>query len=113
MRRGDVVLVDWPYTDQQGSKLRPAIVVQADSLNSLLDDTILVQVTGTGHSIPGAEVEIDLAQEPTSGLVKISYASCFNILTVEQATIDQTLGYLSNALMSQLEKCLKTVLEIP
>jgi len=39
MNRGDVVLVDWPFSDLSGSKLRPAIVVQADFLNGLLDDT--------------------------------------------------------------------------
>jgi mRNA-degrading endonuclease toxin of MazEF toxin-antitoxin module len=40
MNRGDVVLVDWPFTDLSGSKLRPAIVVQADFLNGLIDDTV-------------------------------------------------------------------------
>ena len=43
MNRADVVLVDWYYTDLGGSKLRPAVVVQADFLNGLIDDTILVQ----------------------------------------------------------------------
>ena len=33
MNRGDVVLVDWPYSDLTGSKLRPAVVAQADLLN--------------------------------------------------------------------------------
>jgi len=27
MKRGDVVEVDWQYTDMTGSKLRPAVVV--------------------------------------------------------------------------------------
>jgi hypothetical protein len=27
MKRGDVVEVDWQYTDMSGSKLRPAVVV--------------------------------------------------------------------------------------
>ena len=63
MNRGDVVLVDWAYSDLTGTKLRPAVVVQADFLNGLIDDTILVQVTGTRHGISGTEVEIDPAQE--------------------------------------------------
>ena len=58
MNRGDVVLVDWPYSDRTGSKLRPAVVVQADFLNGLIDDTVLVQITSTSHGIqrrlPGA-----------------------------------------------------------
>jgi hypothetical protein len=37
MKRGDVVEVDWPFSDLSGTKPRPAIVVQADFLNSLLD----------------------------------------------------------------------------
>jgi mRNA interferase MazF len=113
MTRGEVVLVDWPYTDLSGSKLRPAVVVQADFLNSLIDDTILVQITGTRHGIPGTEVEIDPAQETGSGLLKVSYVSCTNILTKEQALIDQVIGYLSAAVLGQIEACLKTVLAIP
>jgi hypothetical protein len=29
MTRGEVVLFDWAYTDGRGSKMRPAVVVQA------------------------------------------------------------------------------------
>ncbi len=39
MNRGDVLLVDWPYSDGTGSKLRPAVVVQADFLNGLIVTT--------------------------------------------------------------------------
>jgi mRNA-degrading endonuclease toxin of MazEF toxin-antitoxin module len=41
MKRGEVVLVDGPFSDRTGSKLRPAVVVQADFLNGLIDDTVL------------------------------------------------------------------------
>ncbi len=40
MNRGDVVELDWPFSDRTGSKTRPAVVVQADFLNGLIDDTI-------------------------------------------------------------------------
>src|SRR5205085_12498889 len=68
MNRGDVVELDWPFSDRTGSKTRPAVVVQADFLNGLIDDTILVQVTGTRHGLPGTEVEIDPSVETVSGL---------------------------------------------
>jgi mRNA interferase MazF len=113
MRRGEVVLVDWPYSDQTGKKLRPAIVVQNDLLNGLIDDTILVQITSTKHGIPHTEVEIDPAQELGSGLLHVSYASCFNLLTYDQDLIHQTLGYLSPATMRLVVDCLKKVLELP
>jgi mRNA interferase MazF len=113
MKRGDVVLVDWPYSDLTGSKLRPAVVVQADYLNGILDDTIYVKVTGHRYGIPGTEVEIDPAVETTSGLLKVSYVSCKDLLTRDQALIHHTLGVMSDAVLRQIEACLKTVLEIP
>jgi mRNA interferase MazF len=113
MTRGEVVLVDWPYSDQTGKKLRPAIVVQNDLLNGLIDDTVLVQITTTKHGIPDTEVEIDPGQETASGLLHVSYASCDNILTYDQGLVQQTLGFLSPATMRQVAECLKKVLELP
>ena len=68
MNRGDVVEIVWHYTDRTGSKRRPAIVIQADFLNGVLDDTILVQITGTNHGL-GTEVFLDPSVETDSGLI--------------------------------------------
>ena len=43
--RADVVLVDYPYTDRTGSKVRPCVVVQNDGDNQRLDDTIVALMT--------------------------------------------------------------------
>jgi mRNA interferase MazF len=113
MNRGDVVEVDWPFTDQTGSKKRPALVVQADYLNGVIDDTILVQITSTQHGLPDTEVLLDPAVETDSGLSKVCVASCMNILTFDQNLVIRTIGYLSPAAMQEVERCLKAVLEIP
>jgi mRNA-degrading endonuclease toxin of MazEF toxin-antitoxin module len=113
MNRGDVVEVNWPYSDLTGSKVRPAIVVQADFLNSLIDDTILVQVTSTKHGIPGTEVEIDPAAETVSNLSHLCYANCMNLLTRDQGLVGPVIGCLSDAIIRQIEACLKTVLALP
>src|SRR5271168_1469737 len=105
MNRGDVVLVDWQFSDRTGSKLRPAVVMQADFLNALIDDTILVQITGTKHGIPGTEVEIDPAKETSSGLKHVCHASCTNLLTADPSFIDQSIGIPSDAIMRQIEAC--------
>lgn len=112
MKRGEVVLVDWIFSDRTGSKLRPAVVVQADFLNGLIDDTILVQITSTRHGIPGTEVEIDPATETASGLRHLSYASCATMLTADPSFIDQTIGVLSDVVLGHIDDCLKTVLEL-
>ena len=45
VHRGDVVLLDHPFSDASGSKVRPALVVQADVRNSRLTETIVALIT--------------------------------------------------------------------
>src|SRR5271168_1321317 len=105
MTRGDVVIVDWPYSDLSGSKLRPAVVVQADFLNGLVDDTIYVKVQSQRFGIPGTEVELDPTTETLSGLSQLCYASCKDVLTRDQTQVHHTLGVLSDVAMQQMEAC--------
>jgi mRNA-degrading endonuclease toxin of MazEF toxin-antitoxin module len=46
VRRGDVVTIDFPFTDQSARKRRPAVVVQADVYNRLIAKTVIAMVTG-------------------------------------------------------------------
>jgi mRNA interferase MazF len=112
MKRGDVVEVDWAFSDQTGSKIRPAVVVRADYLSSIIDDTILVQITGQIHGITGTEVVIDPAQEPLSGLAKRCVASCTNIMTYAPNFIIGVIGYLSDGVMKDIDDCLKAALDL-
>ena len=57
VRRGDIVLMDFPYSDQTGSKVRPALVVQSDVWNQKLDDTILALITGSKRRRLGATTQ--------------------------------------------------------
>ena len=57
VRRGDIVLVDFPYSDHTGSKVRPALVGQADVWNQRLDDTILALITSSRRRRLGAAIQ--------------------------------------------------------
>jgi mRNA interferase MazF len=43
--RGDVVLVDFPFSAGGGSKVRPAVVVQNDRDNRRLTNIIVAMIT--------------------------------------------------------------------
>jgi mRNA interferase MazF len=113
MRRGEVVEIEWHFSDLTGSKVRPAVVVQAAFLNGLIDDTILVKITSRHFGIPGTEVVIDPAVETASGLSRLCYASCKDILTRDQTLVLRTVGVLSDTAIRQIEACLKAVLQLP
>ncbi len=72
-----------------------------------------MKITGRRFGIPGTEVTIDPAVETASGLSKVCYASCKDLLTRDQALTLQTIGILSDAVMRQIEDRLKAVLELP
>ncbi len=44
-KRGDIVLVPFPFTDLSSSKRRPALVVSPDWFNSSNQDLVLVGIT--------------------------------------------------------------------
>jgi mRNA-degrading endonuclease toxin of MazEF toxin-antitoxin module len=113
MNRGDVVEVNWLYSDLSGTEVRPAVVVQADFLNGIIDDRIFVKITGRRFGIPDTEVEFDPALETSPGLTKVCVASCYHLLTRDQTIVGPVIGYLSDAALRKIEACLKKVLELP
>src|SRR5476651_587335 len=47
-KRGDIVLVSFPFTDLSSSKKRPALVVSPDSFNQTMQDVVLAAITTQG-----------------------------------------------------------------
>ena len=117
VQRGDIVLVDFPYSDQTGRKVRPALVVQADILNQRLDDTILALIISSQRRRIGAatqfQIDITTTEGQQTGLRLNSVVQCENLITYDQALILRVLGHLSASAMQQIDSCLKAALGIP
>jgi mRNA interferase MazF len=48
---GDVVLVRFPFTDQIGSKQRPAVVISNRAYNIARPDVVIMSITSQLHSL--------------------------------------------------------------
>ncbi len=116
MNRGDVVVVPFPFQDKPGEKIRPAVVVQSDTENRRLANTILAMITGnlddTGQPTT-VFVDPRTPDGAGSGLSGPSLVKCYNLATVRQRRVLQVIGHLSGALMQQVNQALKTALELP
>jgi mRNA interferase MazF len=116
MNRGDVVVLDHPYSDGSGSKVRPALVVQSDRHNQRLTNTIVALITGN-ISRAGEPtqllVDVTTAEGTQSGLNRASAVVCTNLFTVSQARIRKVIGSLPASLMTKVDDCLKAALELP
>ncbi|MGD9646882.1 MAG: type II toxin-antitoxin system PemK/MazF family toxin [Pirellulales bacterium] len=85
MKRGEIVIVDLPFTDDSGSKPRPALVVQSDPMNQLVADTIVASITSTTHraaTIP-TQVIVDPSVETASRLLHTSVIRCENLRAID------------------------------
>ena len=110
--RGDVVLVDYPFSDRTGSKVRPALVVQADCLNQRVTDTIVAAVSRSTHRASAEQLFIDISTPEGSqtGLRQNSMIQCENLLTYDQRLIITKIGTLSAPLMQRANECLRSAL---
>jgi len=115
MKRGDVVIVDYPYSDATGTKVRPALVVQSDEKNRVLDDTIIELITSRVHRSSDTHMPIDIStpEGKQSGLRLRSAVQCENLYTIDQKFVLKTIGTLSQGAIQRVNECLQKALGLP
>lgn len=97
---GDVVVVQFPYTDHVRSKRRPAVIVNGNLPSS--EDVIIVAITSRTEKLPSQTYMIDWR------LLGLTKPSAFkpSIMTVHRPMIAQKFGALS----AQDRQCLQQLL---
>lgn len=105
--RGDVVLVVFPHSDLQTAKTRPALVVQADDLNTGVDQVLVAMISSrmfrAGHP---SRVGIAMASPAgrQSGLLGDSVVMAGNVATVAVAAVDRVIGSIP---MPEIDQALR------
>ena len=90
---GDVVLVQFPFTDQSGAKKRPAVIVSSNGYNANRRDLIIMAITSQVRT-PLGFGEAIVNDWQSAVLIKLSvFKPVF--ATIEQGLIVRTLGALS------------------
>lgn len=89
---GDVVLVPFPFTDQTGSKQRPAVVVSSTRYHSERPDLVIMAVTSQVRS-PGAAGDVAIAHWREAGLLRSSVLKPV-FTTIERGLVRRKLGRL-------------------
>lgn len=102
-KRGDVVLVPFPFTDLSATKQRPAVVVSSDAFNASRPDAILIAITSR---VPSQLADDEIALPPTdlagSGLLKPSIVKASKIVTIHQGLIRKRIGTMPPATMGRI-----------
>ncbi len=100
LKRGDIALVLFPNSNLQTAKSRPALVIQADRLQTGIAQVIVAMITSrmfrAGHPSRVTVVrETPLGKQ--SGLLADSVVMTDNLATVQEAAVDRIVGAIPMA----------------
>jgi mRNA interferase MazF len=97
--KGEVVVLEFPYTDLPKTKKRPSIIVA----NLKGDNLILCQITG--QSRPDRDL-INLKKEDfqTSGLYRDSFIMPSFVFTIHKSKINYSAGRIKKEKIKEVEK---------
>ncbi len=118
-RKGDVVLVSFPYTTDEGqtqTKRRPAVIISNDYNNGRLDDVLLVPLTSnTSRSTkePTQVVITMTSPEGQQGGLRLdSVIDCTVIATIPKTLLVNKIGSFPQEVMERIDQCLMIALAI-
>ena len=97
--RGDIVLINFPFTDLSGTKVRPAIVISNAKVNKT-QDLILAQITS---NISNDEFSFEIKdKDVTHPLRGYSEVRCHKIFTGSKTLISKKISSLKSTKQTDL-----------
>lgn len=109
---GDIVMIDlgMPIGREAGFR-HPAVVVTAQRV--IDGRPSVVQVAPLTSQVRGFASEVEIDADPFNGLDRRSAAQCQHIRAVATNRIEESLGNIGAAALSQVREVLGTILDIP
>lgn len=105
-KQGIVVLVPFPFTNLSASKVRPALVLSAQPVQS---DVSLAFISSQPKK---GEYNIAIKPDMTNGLKVPSSIICNKIATLEKTVLLGELGFVNDEVMKQVKLKLRTLFDL-
>src|SRR6476646_6903636 len=105
MAKGDIILINFPFTDLSGSKLRPAIILAETTL-----DLTVCFITTQFQWQESTDIELKASKE--NGLKLSSLRRTNKIATIDRKLAIGLLGKLDQSELSELNNKLKLLLNL-
>ena len=111
-KRGDIILVLFPHSDLRTAKTRPALIIQADNLQTELSQVIVGMITSRLFRAEHPSRVGIHRSAPTglqSGLLADSVVMTDNIATKVENAIERVSGHIP---MAQVDSALRHTLSL-
>ncbi|MHC4197452.1 MAG: type II toxin-antitoxin system PemK/MazF family toxin [Planctomycetota bacterium] len=115
MKRGDVVLIRFPFTDLSSTKVRPALIISNENYNSKQDDVVLLLITSNVSRVSPDDGILDSndTEFKDTGLKQTSAFRVGKIQTLNKKLINSRLGLVGSNTLSKIEVRLRNLLQLP
>lgn len=105
---GDIVLVPFPFTDQSGTKKRPAVIISSAAYHAARRDVVIMAVTSQVR--PTSTIGEALIKDwKGAGLIKPSVVKPV-ITTIEASLVIRQLGQLKKEEHEALRKAISKII---
>ena len=102
-KRGDIILVPFPFTDLSSAKQRPALVVSSDALNAASDDVLVAAITSQiPAKLTAGEFMIPPDDLAACGLPKPSMVRLAKLAALHRQLVIRRIGSMPGPLLSQI-----------
>ncbi len=113
LRKGDVILVPFPFTDLSAVKFRPAVVLTPEPAGP---DLVVAYVSSIIPSAPRSAAHLVISSDHhefgTTGLKKASLIRLDKLVTIDRGCVRRRLGRLGPSLLAELDSHLRTAFGI-
>ena len=113
MKCGQVVLVNYPFTDHSGSKVRPALVVSSDYFNKR-GDFIVVPISAQENPNDDYVFPLDSAEPYFAATLLKPASRCVRwskLMTISRSVVHSRLGHMPEPQLGQIRKAIRSIFE--
>lgn len=98
----ELVLLPYPFTNQEGSKVRPAIIISNDSFNRRCEDCVMVPLTTIIKQEPFSLI-LDQGDLEAGKLLKQSRIRIDKLFTIKKSLIMMKIGKISGKTFEKIK----------
>ena len=106
IKRGDIVVVPFPYSDQLAEKRRPALVVSGNKFN----DRGFLWVVMITSKVEGSPPDVVQFDHNKAGLSKPSVVRVAKLATIEASRVLRVAGHMDSKAFNAVGKVINSIL---
>jgi mRNA interferase MazF len=110
-KRGDIVLVPFPFTNLSNAKQRPALVISSDRLNVEREDLLLVAISSQVKiPLPWDEFLIPQDDLAPCGLPKPSVVKLAKMVSLHRSLVIKRIGSMPTSTLAEAARLIRELL---